>query len=134
MALTDTAEYWNDLKEQRNRIHFSFTHLKRKDCGYYHKYETEKVGDVDCYACIKLFTDEERVKYKKVQRKREMNRQKKIRKKNNRILRKYLNKQKDIDFPFCICGKPMIKRVNKKIGEKFWGCWDYPKCKHTRSI
>lgn len=35
------------------------------------------------------------------------------------------------------CGKPMLKRMQKKgqmQGREFWGCSDYPHCNGTRSI
>lgn len=32
------------------------------------------------------------------------------------------------------CGSAMILRQNKKNGEKFYGCSNYPKCKHTVPI
>lgn len=40
--------------------------------------------------------------------------------------------------PACpICGKPMIKRMQKRgtaQGSLFWGCSDYPSCKGTRPV
>lgn len=42
------------------------------------------------------------------------------------------------DAPCCpLCGKPMLRRVQKKgqmQGREFWGCSDYPKCNGTRPI
>lgn len=35
------------------------------------------------------------------------------------------------------CGKPMLKRMQKKgqlQGREFWGCSDYPNCKGIRNI
>jgi len=35
------------------------------------------------------------------------------------------------------CGKPMIRRTAKRganAGSDFWGCTDYPNCRHTRPI
>ena len=31
------------------------------------------------------------------------------------------------------CGNPMVIRTNSVDGGKFWGCSNYPSCKHTRS-
>lgn len=40
--------------------------------------------------------------------------------------------------PKCpICGKPMLKRMQKrgqKQGQEFWGCSDYPNCRGTRPL
>lgn len=40
--------------------------------------------------------------------------------------------------PTCgICGKPMLKRMQKRgqeQGREFWGCSDYPRCRGTRPI
>lgn len=40
--------------------------------------------------------------------------------------------------PACpICGKPMLKRMQKKgrmQGQEFWGCSDYPNCNGTRQL
>lgn len=30
------------------------------------------------------------------------------------------------------CGEPMVSRVNKGTGQRFWGCSNYPACKGTR--
>jgi len=42
------------------------------------------------------------------------------------------------DAPCCpLCGKPMLRRVQKKgqmQGREFWGCSDYPECNGTRPI
>lgn len=45
---------------------------------------------------------------------------------------------KENGAPLCSkCGKPMLKRVQKKgqgQGREFWGCSDYPNCNGTRSV
>lgn len=46
--------------------------------------------------------------------------------------------QSTLNFPACPkCGKPMIKRMQKKgqgQGREFWGCSDYPVCNGIRPI
>ena len=32
------------------------------------------------------------------------------------------------------CGKEMIKRKRKSDGEPFWGCSDFPNCKHIENV
>lgn len=54
--MTDTAEYWNDIKDHfRNRSSKRvFIHYKGLNCGHFHVKETIKMKDVDCYACKEL--------------------------------------------------------------------------------
>ena len=134
MTLSDTTEYWKDIKNNFNRFYVSYIHLKGKECNYFHKCEDDNIGNVTCPACIKLFTDEEKIEYSKIQKKREKRRRQKQNRKNRTSLEWYLADQKRIGYSFCICGKPMVKRTNRKTKEDFWGCWDYPKCKHTENI
>ena len=55
MALSDTAEYWNDVKKQKLYEGYKcFTHLKNIDCGHNHKIESDEYDDIDCYACKKI--------------------------------------------------------------------------------
>ena len=32
------------------------------------------------------------------------------------------------------CGAPMVKRTNRRTGDAFWGCANYPDCRGTRPI
>jgi len=40
--------------------------------------------------------------------------------------------------PFCpLCGKAMVMRTARRgqnVGNKFWGCPDYPGCRGTRDV
>lgn len=43
--------------------------------------------------------------------------------------------QADEEAPECPrCQRVMVKRMNKKSGEEFWGCPSYPSCHGTRSL
>ncbi len=52
--MTDTAEYWNDVKARTRRSKRVFTHVQGLECGHYHVQESVHANDIDCYACIKL--------------------------------------------------------------------------------
>ena len=30
----------------------------------------------------------------------------------------------------CSCGGQAVKRINKRTGEAFWGCSEFPKCRN----
>lgn len=53
MALSDTAEYWHDVKISRKEP-YPFQHLPNVECGHYHKYEARYLEEVDCFACLEL--------------------------------------------------------------------------------
>lgn len=60
MALSDTAEYWQDVK-RRDYKHV-FTHIKGKECGHYHVAESDELIDIDCFACKKLIESDDTLK------------------------------------------------------------------------
>lgn len=38
-------------------------------------------------------------------------------------------------WPYCPkCGAKMVLRSRRSDGERFWGCFDFPDCKGSRSI
>lgn len=109
--MTDTAEYWWDVKRQVNKK--VFIHIKGFDCGHFHVRETNKLTQVNCYACLQEI-------------------------KNNKHLTRQLDNQKAqieanrFKYGKCDCGKPMCVRINKTSKETFLGCTNYPKCKNTK--
>lgn len=54
MALTDTAEYWNDVKRHYLYMGREFYHIPKANCGHRHLHEAKKLGDVNCFSCLKL--------------------------------------------------------------------------------
>jgi hypothetical protein len=36
--------------------------------------------------------------------------------------------------PSCTCGKPMVVRTRRADGSRFYGCSNFPRCRHTRPI
>lgn len=132
MSLSDTAEYWWDIKNKPYK--HTFTHIKGVDCGHYHVCETKLMDSIDCYACLELIKNDPQIKElvetananELLQRKNnEENKKKQYR---DKLLRKHRNN------PKCSCGFPFVKRVNHKSRNNFWGCSNYPKCKQTKSI
>ena len=121
--MTDTAEYWNDVKGGFSSKHI-FTHAKGFDCGHFHVHESSMLNQIDCYACKEKMPEEMRSQFELYT--------------ENRAKQLVFNsQQKGIkklpDNPVCTCGYVMIKRTNRQ-GADFFGCSHYPKCKCTKSI
>lgn len=58
MSLSDTAEYWNDVKKYRGWYGVTgFWHAKGCKCGHFHKNETRYISEVDCKACLKVLSE-----------------------------------------------------------------------------
>lgn len=34
----------------------------------------------------------------------------------------------------CVCGRPMVARINAATGSEFLGCSNWPDCRHTEKI
>jgi hypothetical protein len=52
MALTDTTEYWWDVKRNHPYTGPDYSHIPGYDCGHRHLYEAKKLGDVNCKSCL----------------------------------------------------------------------------------
>lgn len=63
MSLSDTAEYWQDVKKYRENKKV-FIHIKNIDCGHYHVIESKNLEDIDCYACKKIIENDPILKEK----------------------------------------------------------------------
>ena len=111
--MSDTAEYW--WKDPKAYAGPKFIHLKELECGHFHVASSKKIIDVDCHACLRIIKDTPEL---------------------NARLEQSIKSREDFRFRFgkCDCGKPMCERKNKKTGEKFLGCSNYPHCKNTKSI
>lgn len=63
MALSDTAEYWWDVKGNKGYFpNRNFTHIKGADCGHYHVHESNELDEIDCHACKRLIEGDENLK------------------------------------------------------------------------
>ena len=59
MTLSDTAEYWQDVREYFTNRRRTFVHILGVDCGHHHGNETLRLRYVDCHACRKLYLENE---------------------------------------------------------------------------
>jgi len=124
MSMTDTAEYWADVKRNYPYVGPDYYHIPNIDCGHRHLYEAKRLGDVNCRSCLKLI--EEGLSHNLPEGKT-----------ISKYERKRLNaiKQLELKFGRCSkCGSLMTERVNKTTKEKFLGCTNYPNCKTTKTL
>ena len=126
MALSDTAEYWLDVKSHHPYMGRHFIHIPRSTCGHINHHTgnvdtSEYLNDINCFACLDLIKQNGNI----------YNLKEVISKRQQREIDREKHKFR---FWKCECGSPMCERVNKKTGEKFLGCLQYPKCKKTKSI
>lgn len=102
--MTDTAEYWNDVK--RSSFTPSYTHLNGLVCGHFHKYDTDKLANVNCKGCLDIIFKDESLKLKYTtavelqDKKRELSRRKKKGHKLSSIIKfgKYKGHQKTLQW------------------------------------
>lgn len=52
--MTDTAEYWNDVRQHFSRYRPTYTCLVNLECKYEHKYETKHISSVTCRSCLEI--------------------------------------------------------------------------------
>jgi len=131
MCLSDTAEYWADAK--RSKGYFgstSFVHIPNAECGHRHHSDAKRLGDVTCYACLKLIKNgyEHNLPEGKTVSKAERKRRQKQSEQEN--IRRAIEEK----HGKCRCGKAWVIRKNKSTSTEFLGCSNYPKCKNTKSI
>ena len=60
MSLSDTAEYWWDIKKPNNKR--VFVHVKGLTCGHFHVIESNEYNEIDCHACKKLINQDAELK------------------------------------------------------------------------
>ena len=66
MCLSDTAEYWNDIKKPRG-FSISYIHATNLNCGHTHRTISNEYDDISCKACIKLLETMPELKEKFIQ-------------------------------------------------------------------
>lgn len=126
MSLSDTAEYWWGVKNRRPYMGRDFTHFTNSPCGHINSSTgntdtSDYLNDITCFACLKLINDNGNI----------YNLKEGISKREKKRIDKEKHKYR---FGKCDCGSPMCQRKNRKTGEMFLGCLQYPKCKITRQI
>lgn len=126
MSMSDTAEYWEDVKRNYPYTGTQFTHIPNSPCGHINVYSgntntSEYLNDINCYACLKLIKQNGNIYGLKEG----------ISKRQQSIIDKEKHRFR---FGKCSCGSPLVKRVNKQTGNQFLGCLNYPKCKETQVL
>jgi hypothetical protein len=136
MALTDTREYWDDVKKKRRFKGPDYYHIPGLDCGHYHYFKASCLAEVNCSGCIWELENGyiHGLPYvsKSFERK-----QKKQKKKNTDLNFKSAKKElfRNSDkYGKCSCGYPFVLRTNRMTHECFLGCSAYPRCKKTKNI
>lgn len=123
MCLSDTAEYWQDVKRNYPYTGTNFYHIPNVDCGHRHMFTAKLLGDVNCYSCLKLIKEgyihnlREGITISKAEKKRLA----------------YIKSQETL-YGRCSCGGLRMKRRNNKSQQEFLGCNNYPKCKITINL
>lgn len=57
MCMSDTAEYWWDIKSNYPYAGPNYWHIPDAVCGHRHLFEAQKLGDVNCINCLKLIKE-----------------------------------------------------------------------------
>lgn len=125
MALTDTAEYWNDIKNNYPYRGRQFTHAKGYNCSHINVGSgnirtSEWLNDVNCFECLKAI--EENGNIYGLKEGISPKQQSAIDKEKHRFRYGKCDK----------CGSPLQPRKNKSNGQWFLGCSNYPKCRNTK--
>ena len=124
--MTDTAEYWADVKSHKPYEGRQFYHIPGADCGHTHYHEAKKLGNVNCFSCLALIEQgyehklEEGIHLTRSERKWMDEEAKRIQ----------FNKK----YGKCTCGSAWSVRYNKATKQQFLGCSAYPKCKKSKSL
>jgi len=116
--MSDSAEYWHDVKSHKGNLRHVFTHIKGIPCGHYHIEETKEFRHIDCKSCQKIVAEMGNIFNLDMRTHKEYKEEEKKKKEENK----------------CSCGSQMKIRTNSKTDEKFLGCQRYPKCKNTKPL
>jgi ssDNA-binding Zn-finger/Zn-ribbon topoisomerase 1 len=131
MSLSDTAEYWNDVKGFKPYMPYvgkQYYHIPNAECGRKHWNEAKAIDDVNCTDCLKLIQEgyEHNLPQGKTDFRSNSQKRREAKIEAQRLKAEKLGK--------CQCGCQRVERVNKQSGTKFLGCSNYPKCNITSSI
>lgn len=136
MSLSDTAEYWWDVKGYNRKPYNgkTFRHIPNSTCGHIKPQTgntsiTPYIGDINCFACIELLKNgydrtgliegnAPATYYMSIKERKRYNKQQAF----------------NLQHGLCECGSIMCIRQNKTTKEEFLGCIRYPLCKKTKPI
>jgi len=131
--MSDTAEYWWDIKDHHVYMGPTFRHHPVHRCSHYNPHSgnvltTPYIEDINCYECKEWIKNNgtDGLLEGKASPDFYMTKTagKKWRKDQEEIKR----------IGRCPCGSRWVERTNKATGERFFGCLRYPKCKNTKPI
>lgn len=116
--MSDTAEYWWDVKNSSSGYYHVMTHIEGCECGRKHKQTTKLLREVDCNKCKKIFAEMGNIfDLDVISRSQQKELDKQAREKNK-----------------CSCGAQMKIRTNSVTQKQFKGCSRYPHCKITKEL
>ncbi len=129
MSLSDTAEYWWDVK--RPYMGPEYYHIPGFECGRKHWNEAKYIHQVNCTECKEAIKSgynhnlKTKEQYEADIAKQELERR-------DKAIKKWIRAHPS--NPMCPCGFIFVKRSNRSTREQFWGCCQYPRCKNTKQI
>lgn len=129
MCLSDTAEYWQDVKKNRGPyMGKEYYHIPNANCGRKHWNEAKAIDDVNCSDCLRLIKEgyNHNLPEGKTDFRSNGDKKRQAKAESEKLEREKLGK--------CKCGCQRVKRQNKKDNSTFLGCSNYPKCKVTSSF
>lgn len=133
MCLSDTAEYWQDVKNKRPYNGRHFRHHPNYSCSHINAMTgntstTPYIEDINCFECI------EEIKRGNIDGLIEGKAPEDYYLSNSG--KKAYRKQKAFDdkHGLCPCGSRLTIRKNRKNNTDFLGCLQYPKCKNTKPL
>jgi hypothetical protein len=134
MCLSDTAEYWSDIKSIKCPYNGKqFRHHPNYDCSHIKPITgntdtTPYTDDINCFECIEAIKNGNTEGLISGKASETYYLSHSERKKYNK--RKRFVEQHGI----CSCGRNWTIRKNKNTGEEFLGCISYPICKKTKRM
>ncbi len=137
MSMSDTAEYWWDVKSSRGFHTYTgpeYYHIPGVECGRKHWNTARRIDDVNCDKCLALIANG--FDHKLPEGKTDFrSRSERMRDEAKLAHKERIEKTPPVveeDKPKCSCGANMVKRLNKLQQKYFYGCKRYPVCKNTQ--
>lgn len=140
MSMSDTAEYWWDVKAKRHYHGPTFRHAHGYDCSHLkwcNNRVTKYLLDVNCHECVKAIGEGLVQGLLEGNEPPHKTRKKKKNKKTKALEQTIVNAPSPptVNYGSCPkCGSGWRERTNSKTGEKFLGCSKYPNCKTSKPL
>lgn len=129
MSLTDTAEYWDDVKRSRRVCHTDFYHHPTYKCSHIcersgNTRKTPYIDDINCHECKEFIATNGFEGLLPGKGPPDFYMTKRAGKRWRQIHK----------YGLCSCGGTWFDRINSQTGVHFLGCSHYPRCKQTKSL